>query len=73
MSSDQNDRTLRDTVERMLSEIEKRGEEAAIEYTNKLDDWTGDVVLSDVKRAQLMEQVPQQVCDDIQFAYDHGR
>jgi len=73
ISSDLDDRTLRDTVERMLSEIEKRGEEAAIEYANRLDGWAGDVVLSDVKRAHLMEQVPQQVCDDIQFAYDQVR
>lgn len=72
-SSDADGHLIRDTVERMLLEIEKEGEEAALQYANKFDGWTGNVVLSDVKREQLMEQVPQQVRDDVKFAYDQVR
>jgi sulfopropanediol 3-dehydrogenase len=63
------DRSIREAVEAMLKEIESGGEAAALKYAEKLDGWTGDVVLSDEKRAALIAQVPNQVREDIQFAY----
>jgi len=63
------DRSIRQTVEAMLVDIEQGREATALNYAKKLDDWDGDVVLSDAKRAALIAQVPQQVRDDIQFAH----
>jgi sulfopropanediol 3-dehydrogenase len=63
------DRSIREAVEAMLKQIESGGEAAALKYAEKLDGWTGDVVLSDEKRAALIAQVPAQVREDIQFAY----
>jgi len=62
------DRSIRKTVEAMLDDIEQGGEASALDYAKKLDDWKGDVVLSDEKRAALIDQVPDQVRKDIQFA-----
>lgn len=66
-------RNIRETVETMLTKIEANGEAAALDYAEKLDHWSGDVVLSDEKRATLIAQVPQQVRDDIEFAHDQVR
>lgn len=63
------DRSIRQTVETMLVEIEQGGETAALDYAAKLDNWSGDVVMSNAKRASLIEQVPSQVREDVQFAY----
>ena len=63
------DRSIRETVESMLANIEQGREASALDYAKKLDDWVGDVVLCDEKRAALIEQVPKQVREDIQFAY----
>lgn len=63
------DRSIRRTVETMLAEIEARGESAALSYAEELDGWSGDVVLSDDKRAELIAQVPEDLRRDIQFTY----
>lgn len=72
-SSEQEDRTVRATVERMLADIELRGEAAVREYAEKFDGWRGDFMLSADKRARLIAQVPEPVKDDIRFAYDQVR
>ena len=63
------DQSIRETVEAMLQTIESGGESAALEFAQELDGWKGDVVLSDEKRAVLVAQVPNQVREDIEFAY----
>lgn len=63
------DQSIRETVEAMLQTIESGGESAALEFAQELDGWKGDVVLSDEKRAALVAQVPNQVREDIEFAY----
>ena len=63
------DRSIRETVETILADIERGGENTALDYARKFDDWDGQVVLSDAKRAELIEGVPAQVRQDIQFAY----
>ncbi|BCS96556.1 histidinol dehydrogenase [Desulfoluna limicola] len=57
-------------VEGILKDIETRGEEAVRELAKKFDNWEGDFILSDEKKAKLIAEVPEQVKKDIQFAYD---
>ncbi|EPJ45196.1 MAG: histidinol dehydrogenase [Osedax symbiont Rs2] len=63
------DAQITQSVQSMLEHIEQHGEEAVIEYAQKLDNWSGDFILSDQKRAELIAQVPEQTKQDIQFAY----
>ncbi|WP_300671247.1 histidinol dehydrogenase [Desulfoluna sp.] len=57
-------------VEGILKDIETRGEEAVRDLAKKFDNWEGDFVLSEEKKQALIDQVPQSVKDDLQFAYD---
>ncbi len=63
------DTSIREKVEFMLADIEQNGETAALDYSKKLDNWHGNVVLSDKKRAALIKQVPNQTREDIEFAH----
>ena len=63
----------RKIVATMLSEIEAGGEEKALEYNQKLDNYTGNVVLTADDIAAASAKVSQQMKDDIQFAYDRVR
>jgi sulfopropanediol 3-dehydrogenase len=73
LSALEEDRKTREVVEVMIADIETRGETAVREYAEKFDRWTGDFLLSDEKKARLIDQVPQQVKDDIKFANDQVR
>ncbi len=70
LSPEQEDRRIRDAVETMIAEIERRGEAAVRDYAEKFDGWRGDFLLTEEKKQRLIEQVPQQVKDDIRFAND---
>ncbi len=70
LSIEQEDRRIRDAVETMLAEIERRGEAAVRDYAQQFDGWSGDFLLSAEKKQSLIDQVPQQVKDDIRFAND---
>jgi sulfopropanediol 3-dehydrogenase len=72
-SSSTGEDDTRKIVAQMLSEIEAGGEEKAIEYAAKLDNYTGNIVVSADEIAAAGEKVSQQVKDDIQFAYDRVR
>jgi len=63
------DDQVRETVESILADIELRGEAAVREYAEKFDNWTDDFVLSEEKKQRLIESVPEQVKQDIQFAH----
>jgi len=63
----------RKIVAEMLSAIEAGGEEKAIEYNQKLDNFTGNVVVTPEEIEVAAGKVPQQVKDDIQFAYERVR
>ncbi len=63
----------RRVVAQMLSDIEVGGEEKAIEYAAKLDNYTGNVVLSAEEIEAAATKISQQVKDDIQFSYDRVR
>lgn len=67
--SEEEDAAIRDVVESVLKDIDKRGETAVREYAEKFDNWTGDFVLSPEKRDRLIASVPESVKADIQFAH----
>ncbi|MGB0578070.1 MAG: histidinol dehydrogenase [Limisphaerales bacterium] len=67
------DASVIDTVRAMLERIANEGEAAAAAYAREFDDWEGDVVLPPEKRARLIEEVPQQLRDDIDFAHQQVR
>ena len=63
----------RNIVSQMLSEIEVGGEEKAIEYATRLDNYTGNIVVTAEEIEAASAKVSQQVRDDIRFAYDRVR
>lgn len=63
------DQRTSESVRRMIEDIRERGEVAVREYAEKFDGWTGEFVLSDEKRRYLIESVPQEVKEDIDFAH----
>jgi len=63
------DRSVRAIVEQMLADIRCGGEDKVREIAKKLDNWTGDFVLSDEKRRALIESVPETEKADIRFAH----
>ncbi len=61
----------REIVIKMLRDIEEGGEEKALEYAKQLDGWDqGSPVVTREQIDAAKEKVPQQLKDDIQFAYD---
>ncbi|MFK7889883.1 MAG: histidinol dehydrogenase [Granulosicoccus sp.] len=64
---------VRATVQNMLDEIESGGETVVRSYAEKLDKWTGDIVVSEEQRAASHQQVNQRLKDDILFARDNVR
>ncbi len=63
----------RKVVAKMLSEIEAGGEEKAVEYAEKLDNYQGNVVVTAEEIEAAAGKVSPQMQDDIQFAYDRVR
>ena len=63
----------RKIVATMLSEIEAGGEDKAREYGEKLDGWSGDIIVGKDAIAAAAEKVPDQLKDDLRFAYDRVR
>ena len=59
----------RETVERMLRDIEARGELAVREYAERLDGWTGDFVVGPDAIAHAKASVAVRVREDIAFAH----
>ena len=57
-------------VSEMLSRIEDEGEDAVRAYAQKLDNFTGDVIISKEQIAAAAEKVSEQLKADIQFSYD---
>lgn len=63
----------RKIVAKMLSDIEAGGEEKAIEYAARLDNYAGNVVVTPEEIEAASAKVSQQVKDDIRFSYDRVR
>ena len=63
----------RNIVSTMLAEIEAGGEESAGAYGEKLDNFTGNIVVTPEEVEAASAKVSQRLKDDIQFAYDRVR
>jgi len=63
----------RKIVSTMLAEIEAGGEVAARNYSEKLDGYNGEIVVGAEAIARASELVPDQLKDDLKFAYDRVR
>jgi sulfopropanediol 3-dehydrogenase len=57
----------------MLADIEARGERAVREYAQKLDGWTGDIIMSAEQVESIIKTVPDGVRQDIEFAANRVR
>lgn len=60
----------RGVVEDILQKIKIGGEEAVAELAKKFDNWEGDFILSEEKKQQLIDKVPESVRKDLEFAYE---
>lgn len=60
-------------VGKMLAEIERRGEQAVREYAQKLDQWTGEILVSAEEVERRTRDVPAQIKRDIEFAAEQVR
>lgn len=60
-------------VTAMLDDIEARGEAAVRDHAARLDDWQGDIVVSQQALEAAAAAVPQRLKDDIRFAHDQVR
>jgi sulfopropanediol 3-dehydrogenase len=60
--------TAQKVVTGMLADIEARGEAAVREYSEKLDRWTGDIIMSPADIDARIKEVPVSVRRDIEFA-----
>lgn len=60
--------TAQKVVSEMLADIEARGEAAVKEYSEKLDRWTGDIIMSSADIEARVKDVPASVRRDIEFA-----
>jgi sulfopropanediol 3-dehydrogenase len=58
----------REVVQRMLAEIEQRGEAAVREYAEKLDGWKGEIVVTAEEIERRTRDIPQRIRQDIEFA-----
>ena len=63
----------RKIVADMLAEIEEGGEDVARAYGEKLDNFTGNIVVTPEEVEAAAAKVSQRLKDDIQFAYDRVR
>lgn len=64
---------VRETVQRILDEIEAGGDATAQEYARKFDKWDGDIVVSRDVIEAAGAKVSAKLKDDIRFAYDNVR
>ena len=73
MSATTGEDNTREIVSNMLAEIEAGGEEKALEYTKKLDNFEGNIVVTKDEIEAASGKVSQRLKDDIQFAYNRVR
>jgi len=64
---------VRDTVQTILDEIEAGGDDAALRYAAKFDQYEGDVLLDADAIQAASDAVPTKLKDDIAFAHDNVR
>lgn len=64
---------VRDTVNKILSDIEAGGDDAAREYAAKFDNYDGNIILTPAEITAAAEMVPDKLKADIRFAHDNVR
>jgi len=64
---------VRDIVQGILDDIESGGDDAALKYAAKFDNYDGSILLSEEEIAAAAAKVPQKLKDDIAFAHDNVR
>jgi sulfopropanediol 3-dehydrogenase len=63
------DTRVKETVQKMISDIEENGDSAVRRYSETLDHWSpASFRLSEQHIKEIVENTPQQVIDDIRFA-----
>src|SRR5690348_13557969 len=65
--------SARAVVSEMLAAIETGGEDAVRRYAEKLDRWTGEILVSREEMEQRAGEVPESVRRDIDFATNQVR
>ena len=70
-TGDTND--VRETVQSILDDIEQGGDEAALKYAAKFDNYSGNLRLTPEEIEAACTLVPEQLKRDIQFAHDNVR
>ncbi len=70
-SSDAGD--VRETVETILNDIERRGDAGALEYAEKFDKYSGNIKLTPQEIEAAAAKVPEKLKADIRFAHDNVR
>ena len=65
------DTEVRETVGRMLAELERGGDATAQRLTRELDRWEGDIVVSPDARRAAAALVPEALRADIRMAHDN--
>ncbi|WP_313083031.1 histidinol dehydrogenase [Atlantibacter sp.] len=60
----------RRVVDEMLATIKEQGEEAVRRYASKLDNWSGDIMLTPEQIATQIREVPGDVRRDIDYAIE---
>ena len=60
----------REIVVNMLDDIKANGEEAVKKYAQKLDNWTGDFIITPEDIDKAAASLDQRTRDDIQFAHE---
>jgi len=64
---------VRETVQSILNDIEAGGDEAALKYAEKFDQYQGSIILNKEEIAAASSLVSQKLKDDIAFAHDNVR
>ncbi len=67
------EKKTREIVAEMLSKIELGGEESVKEYSKKLDDWDGNIVIDKNDINEASAKVSSQLKDDLKFAHERVR
>ena len=70
-STDESD--VRDTVQTILNDIETGGDDVAMEYAAKFDQYEGNIRLTAEEIEAAAAKVPERLKKDIQFAHDNVR
>ncbi|MGI9333987.1 MAG: histidinol dehydrogenase, partial [Gammaproteobacteria bacterium] len=64
---------VRATVQSLLDEIERGGDEAARRCAADFDGWDAEIVVDRAMLEEAATKVPQRLKDDIAFAHDNVR